>query len=65
MFLLQVILSIELNLRPVTQGNNPHQFNYNLDSIDQHGLRILDVGGAGDCFLELFPISCMVNLAII
>ena len=33
--------------------------------LAQRGLSILDVGGAGDCFLEQYLIKCMVNLAII
>ena len=55
---------IELNLGPVvTQGNNPNNLIALLQfRLAQHGLRVLDVGGAGD--LEWCPISCMVNLAI-
>ena len=42
---------IELNTGPViTQGNNPNNLiALSQSRLPQHGLRILDVGGAGDC----------------
>ena len=45
---------IELNLGAViTQGNNPNNATELLQArLAQHGLRILDVGGAGDSFLR-------------
>ena len=46
---------IELNPGPiVTQGNNPNNLVELLEfRLAQHGLRILDVGGAGDCFFRV------------
>ena len=46
---------IELNPEPfVTQGKNPNSGIKLLQSrLAQHGLRILDVGGAGDCFFRV------------
>ena len=46
---------IELNPGPVvTQGNNPNNLVALLQfQLVQHGLRILDVGGAGDCFFRV------------
>ena len=46
---------IELNPGPVvTDGNNPNNVIELLQSrLAQHGLRILDVGGAGDCFYRV------------
>ena len=45
---------IELNPGPfVTQGNNSDNLIELLQfRLAQHGLRILDVGGAGDCFFR-------------
>ena len=45
---------IELNPGPVvTQGNNPNNLIELLQSrLAQQGLRILDVGGVGDCFFR-------------
>ena len=55
----------ELNPGPVvTQRSNTNNLIELLQSrLAQHGLRILDVGGAG-VSLEWYPIICMVNLAI-
>ena len=56
---------IELNPGPVQNDNN-QDMAITLPSnrlefrLHQLGLRPLDVGGAGDCFLELFLISYMV-----
>ena len=46
--------NIELNPGPVvTQANNPDNIIELLQfRLAQHGLRILDVGGAGDCFFR-------------
>ena len=52
-------VDIELNPDPV------NGFMLLQSRLAECGLSILDVGGAGDCFLEQYLINCMVNLAII
>ena len=45
---------IELNPGPVTQGNNLNNLNELLQSrLAPHGLRILGVGGASDCYFRV------------
>jgi len=53
---------IEFNPGPVvTQGNNPINVIELLQSrLAQHGLRILDIGGGGDCFFRAVSIPSVV-----
>lgn len=64
---MKLLMSGDIELNPGPEQNVCYQtallvsstllLNYRLRQL---GLRPLDVGGAGDCFLELCHISCMV-----